>query len=278
MNSWTSLKTQFAQRKQLSFKQVSALKRLAVSYAAQIPDLCGRHAEIRPAGAPRPEEERGDSAAARNRSVPSMGIRKPQARKRKATRLHARVPPPPEPRPGGGRLRCDDPAVAQFVRHLRAERNASEHTLAGYLSDIRQFCVQVWGDDAAPPFPWKSPDRFVARRFPGLVPEGGAGAGDGQPQDVEPAVVLPLPGARGAGEGQSVCRPAAAQGAPSPAEGAQPGRGAAPARSAGAPSRVGAGEGGEGRRPVSRTMPPCATRPSWRCSTAPACASPNCAD
>ena len=32
-----SLKTQFAQRKQLSFKQVSALKRLAVSYATQIP-------------------------------------------------------------------------------------------------------------------------------------------------------------------------------------------------------------------------------------------------
>jgi DNA topoisomerase I len=33
-----SLKTQFAQRKQLSFKQVSALKRLAVAYAAQIPN------------------------------------------------------------------------------------------------------------------------------------------------------------------------------------------------------------------------------------------------
>ena len=33
----SSLKTQFAQRKQLSFKQVNALKRLAVSYAAQIP-------------------------------------------------------------------------------------------------------------------------------------------------------------------------------------------------------------------------------------------------
>jgi DNA topoisomerase I len=33
-----SLKTQYAQRTQLSFKQVSALKRLAVSYAAQIPN------------------------------------------------------------------------------------------------------------------------------------------------------------------------------------------------------------------------------------------------
>jgi hypothetical protein len=33
-----SLKTQFAQRRQLSFKQVGALKRLAVFYAAQIPN------------------------------------------------------------------------------------------------------------------------------------------------------------------------------------------------------------------------------------------------
>ncbi len=34
----TSLKTQYAQRKQLSFKQVSALKRMAMAYAAQIPN------------------------------------------------------------------------------------------------------------------------------------------------------------------------------------------------------------------------------------------------
>ncbi len=34
----TSLKTQFEQRKQLSFKQVSALKRLVVTYTAQIPN------------------------------------------------------------------------------------------------------------------------------------------------------------------------------------------------------------------------------------------------
>jgi integrase/recombinase XerC len=60
---------------------------------------------------------------------------------------------------------ADDPAVAQFVSHLRGERNASEHTLSGYLSDIRQFCVQTWGEEAAPPFAWKSPDRYAARRF-----------------------------------------------------------------------------------------------------------------
>ncbi|HXK80096.1 MAG TPA: tyrosine recombinase XerC [Kiritimatiellia bacterium] len=60
---------------------------------------------------------------------------------------------------------AQDPAVAQFVQHLRAERNASEHTVAGYLSDIAQFCRQLWGEETAPPFPWKTPDRFSARRF-----------------------------------------------------------------------------------------------------------------
>ncbi|MDR0994005.1 MAG: tyrosine recombinase [Verrucomicrobiota bacterium] len=59
----------------------------------------------------------------------------------------------------------DDPAIAQFVRHLRAERNASDHTLAAYLADIRQFTLQLWGEGVQPPFPWKSPDRFAARRF-----------------------------------------------------------------------------------------------------------------
>ena len=60
---------------------------------------------------------------------------------------------------------ADDPSVAQFVRHLRAERNASEHTVSAYVADILQFCRQMWGDEARPPFPWKSPDRFAARRF-----------------------------------------------------------------------------------------------------------------
>ena len=86
------------------------------------------------------------------------------------SRLPARPPirssaPGPEMAPPGAAAVADDPAVAQFVRHLRAERNASEHTLSGYLSDIRQFCAQLWGAAAAPPFPWKSPDRFAARRF-----------------------------------------------------------------------------------------------------------------
>lgn len=58
-----------------------------------------------------------------------------------------------------------DPAVARFLQHLQAERNASEHTVSGYTGDIRQFCIQLWGAAARPPYPWKSPDRFAARRF-----------------------------------------------------------------------------------------------------------------
>lgn len=58
-----------------------------------------------------------------------------------------------------------DPAIASFAEYLRVERNASEHTVAAYLSDIEQFSKQLWGEDAQPPFPWKSPDRFAARRF-----------------------------------------------------------------------------------------------------------------
>lgn len=74
-----------------------------------------------------------------------------------------------EPRPPASRAPefsiAEDPAVAQFIHHLRVERNASDHTLAAYLSDIRQFCAQLWGGDVPPPYPWKTPDRFAARRF-----------------------------------------------------------------------------------------------------------------
>lgn len=92
-----------------------------------------------------------------------MGSPKPAARRRRAVRLHAQVPPRVAPPPA--MAIADDPAVGQFVRHLRAERNASEHTLSAYLSDLQQFCQQLWGAEARPPFPWKSPDRFTARRF-----------------------------------------------------------------------------------------------------------------
>lgn len=58
----------------------------------------------------------------------------------------------------------DDPSVRQFVDYLRTERNASEHTVAGYGTDIAQFAKAVWGE-APPPWRWAEPDRYAARRF-----------------------------------------------------------------------------------------------------------------
>jgi len=52
-----------------------------------------------------------------------------------------------------------------FSAYLRAERDASEHTLTNYMMDIRQFIELQWGEGAAPPFKWKLIDRFAARRF-----------------------------------------------------------------------------------------------------------------
>lgn len=58
-----------------------------------------------------------------------------------------------------------DPSVAQFIKTLRSGRDASEHTISGYLTDVRQFVELIWGEEAKPPFPWAQADRFAARRF-----------------------------------------------------------------------------------------------------------------
>ena len=59
----SSLKTQYAQRKQLSFKQVSALKRMAMAYAAQIPDYA-QAMQQHGLPAPRPAKKSAEDAAA----------------------------------------------------------------------------------------------------------------------------------------------------------------------------------------------------------------------
>lgn len=73
---------------------------------------------------------------------------------------------PPEPMP----VRADvvmDPAVQRFVRYLESERNASDHTVTGYVQDIGQFAAFVWSDmdRIKSPFAWGEPDRNCARAF-----------------------------------------------------------------------------------------------------------------
>ncbi len=58
-----------------------------------------------------------------------------------------------------------DPLVEQFTRYLAGERDASTHTISGYLVDLQQFVGATWGADAKPPFPWDSVDKFAARKF-----------------------------------------------------------------------------------------------------------------
>ena len=58
-----------------------------------------------------------------------------------------------------------DSAVREFVKTLQTERNASEHTVNGYLLDIRQFADFTWGDEKGGRCHWDEVDRFAARRF-----------------------------------------------------------------------------------------------------------------
>ena len=58
-----------------------------------------------------------------------------------------------------------DKCVEHFLRYLQAERNASEHTINNYALDIYQFVGINWGEESKPPYHWKEPDRYSARRF-----------------------------------------------------------------------------------------------------------------
>jgi integrase/recombinase XerC len=57
-----------------------------------------------------------------------------------------------------------DPKVKGFVNYLEVERNASVHTVTAYLQDIGQFVAFIW-EEPAPPYDWRSVDRFQARGF-----------------------------------------------------------------------------------------------------------------
>ena len=58
-----------------------------------------------------------------------------------------------------------DPGIAAFLRHLSAEKNASEHTSGAYWQDATQFAQFRWGAPPKPPFDWDGVTRLDARAF-----------------------------------------------------------------------------------------------------------------
>ncbi|MDR2850284.1 MAG: tyrosine-type recombinase/integrase [Verrucomicrobiota bacterium] len=72
---------------------------------------------------------------------------------------------PPEPLPNRADA-AGDAAVLRFVAYLRSERNASGHTVSGYVQDIGQFAAFVWPSPSVrPPFAWDRTRRDAARDF-----------------------------------------------------------------------------------------------------------------
>ena len=58
-----------------------------------------------------------------------------------------------------------DPNVTAFLQHLRAERNASPHTLDGYRRDITQFVHLMWARHGGQQCRWEDIDSTSARQF-----------------------------------------------------------------------------------------------------------------
>lgn len=70
--------------------------------------------------------------------------------------------------------KAEDPLLEGFRRHLLAERNASPRTVDGYLMDIGQLALAVFGPDARPPYGWTAVGDDAARRYVAGLVKGGA--------------------------------------------------------------------------------------------------------
>ena len=71
----------------------------------------------------------------------------------------------------------DDPLLEGFRRHLMAERNASPRTVEGYLMDIEQLALAVFGEESLRPYAWRGVGDDEARRYvAGLVKAGASAA------------------------------------------------------------------------------------------------------
>lgn len=63
------------------------------------------------------------------------------------------------------RFAREDPLLRDYWRHLHAERNVSENTLASYAIDLAQLVTSVWGAAAEPPYAWTSLTENDARHY-----------------------------------------------------------------------------------------------------------------
>lgn len=78
------------------------------------------------------------------------------------------------PRPN--RFAAEDARIAGFCGRLLGADNASRHTCDGYLGDLRQLAASKWGENARPPFDWKTFSGNDARIFVVSFTKAGASA------------------------------------------------------------------------------------------------------
>lgn len=69
---------------------------------------------------------------------------------------------------------ASDPLAKSFETWLVAERSVTENTRLGYMADLAQFALLMWGEGAKPPFAWTALQDSDARRCLAALSKGGA--------------------------------------------------------------------------------------------------------